>query len=159
MNSTPPRDTPHVPDWHRWAPIALALVVLVAVIALSRSGGADNGAVEATSTTAIVADTVVAAPTTTVPKVPIARTLVRGLAGEDVRMVQTRLAEMGFDPGPIDGVMGTMTAQAIWAYEKLVLGVPRTEATGSVTPEMWDRMQEPSGILPRRQTGGVTDHT
>ena len=159
MNSTPPRDTPHVPDWHRWAPIALALVVLVAVIALSRSGGADNGAVEATSTTAIVADTVVAAPTTTVPKVPIARTLVRGLAGEDVRMVQTRLAEMGFDPGPIDGVMGTMTAQAIWAYEKLVLGVPRTEATGSVTPEMWDRMQEPSGIRPRRPTGGVTDHT
>ena len=133
MNSTPPRQSPHVPDWHRWAPIALAVAVLVAVIALSRSGGVDTGSPEATSTTAIVASTAVAAPTTTVAKVPIARTLVRGLAGEDVRMVQNRLADMGFDPGPIDGVMGTMTGQAIWAYEKLVLGVPREEATGSVT--------------------------
>jgi len=159
VNTPAPRAPSHVPDWQRWVPIVLALAVLAAVIVLSRPGDTAVESVDETSTTAVVASTEVAAPTTTIVKVPIARTLVRGLAGEDVRMVQGRLAEMGFDPGPIDGVMGTMTGQAIWAYEKLVLGVPREEATGSVTPELWDRMQEPSGIVPRRPTGGVSNHT
>ncbi|MGB0800143.1 MAG: hypothetical protein ACPGSH_00055, partial [Ilumatobacteraceae bacterium] len=94
MNTPAPRAPSHVPDWQRWVPIVLALAVLAAVIVLSRSGDTAVESVDETSTTAVVASTEVAAPTTTIVKVPIARTLVRGLAGEDVRMVQRRLAEM-----------------------------------------------------------------
>ncbi|MFP5487713.1 MAG: peptidoglycan-binding protein [Acidimicrobiia bacterium] len=93
-----------------------------------------------------------------VPKTTIDRTLGDGLAGDDVEMVQQRLADLGFDPGPVDGYFGTLTKQAVWAFEKLVMKTPRSEATGRVTPEMWDRMQDPISIQPRRPTGGLADH-
>jgi len=35
----------------------------------------------------------------------------------DVRMVQVRLKDAGFDPGPIDGVMGTKTKAAIFRFQ------------------------------------------
>jgi hypothetical protein len=98
-------------------------------------------------------------PTTTIAKVPLASTLERGSSGPEVAMVQERLHAMGFDPGPVDGAFGTMTTQAVWAFEKLVLGTPRAEATGRVTPAMWDRMQDPLDVRPRRPTGGLLDHT
>jgi hypothetical protein len=68
-------------------------------------------------------------------------------------MVQQRLATLKFDPGPQDGVYGQNTIQAVWAFEKLVMGKMRTDATGVVTPEMWDLMQGPVNIVPRRQPG------
>jgi hypothetical protein len=74
-------------------------------------------------------------------------------------MVQQRLLDLGFDPGPIDGVVGTLTKQAVWAFEKLVMGVPRAGATGVVTPALWDRMQDPLMVQPRRPTGGLRNHT
>ena len=40
-------------------------------------------------------------------------------------MVQERLVDLGFDPGPTDGVYGGLTIQAVWAFEKLVMQVPR----------------------------------
>ena len=92
-------------------------------------------------------------------KVPLARTVHRGDVGDDVRRVQQRLADLPFDPGPVDGVFGQMTEQAVWAYEKLVLGVSREDMTGSVTPAMWDEMQDPVVIEPRRRTGAGTTHT
>jgi len=55
-----------------------------------------------------------------------------------------------FDPGVADGAFGVRTQQAVWAFEKLVMGVPRDQVTGKVTPEMWSRMQDPLLILPRR---------
>ena len=93
---------------------------------------------------------------TTVPveqKVPLRRELFQGVVGDDVKMVQQRLAALKFDPGPQDGVYGQNTIQAVWAFEKLVMGRPRTDATGVVTPEMWDLMQGPVNIVPRRQPG------
>jgi hypothetical protein len=94
-----------------------------------------------------------------VAKVPLGRTLADGLAGADVERVQQRLTDLAFDPGPVDGIYGTQTRQAVWAFEKLVLGVPRADATGRVTPAMWDQMQDPITIKPRRPTGGLADHT
>jgi hypothetical protein len=46
----------------------------------------------------------------------------------------------------------------VWAFEKLVMGVPRDQVTGKVTPEMWSRMQDPLQILPRRPDS-TPDHT
>jgi hypothetical protein len=46
----------------------------------------------------------------------------------------------------------------VWAYEKLVLGVPYDEPTGQVTPEMWTDMQDPFVIQPRRPNS-TPNHT
>ena len=73
-------------------------------------------------------------------------------------MVQQRLKDLGFDPGPVDGAYGPNTQQAIWAFEKLVLGTPRADATGKVTDEMWQRMQDNLTISPLRPTGAGTTH-
>lgn len=100
------------------------------------------------------------AGTTEVPlrTVALERTLGRGMAGDDVTRVQRRLTDLGFDPGPIDGLYGTMTIQAVWAFEKLVLGVDRADATGSVTAEMWGRMQQPVTVAPRRDQPPGVNH-
>ncbi len=71
-------------------------------------------------------------------------------SGLDVRALQIRLKELAFDPGPIDGNFGPGTRQAVWAFEKLVLKTPRSEATGRITNEAWQIMQDPIEIAPRR---------
>ena len=95
----------------------------------------------------------------TVAKAPLSQSLRNGNVGSEVEMVQNRLAELGFDPGPVDGVFGGLTTQAVWAFEKLVMGTPRTEATGVVDGELWDRMQDPIRVAPRRPTRSGAGHT
>ena len=113
--------------YRRWIPAVVAALLLVVVAVVGRTSGVDDAADEpVVSSTTIPATTT----TTTVPKISLSRNLGRGTTGEDVEMVQQRLADIGFDPGPIDGVVGTLTKQAVWAYEKLVMGVPRQDATG-----------------------------
>jgi len=146
----------------------VAAVVLAGGIGAVRSGTATREAASATATTVeavpttaspVTATPVTAAPTTAAPTVPpsteppvhhLAQPIGIGMAGDDVLRVQTRLDELGFFVGPLDGQFGNLTRQAVWAYEKLVLGVPRDEATGIVTDEMWVRMQGPSEIRARR---------
>ncbi len=87
------------------------------------------------------------------------RTLREGLAGDDVKMLQERLASLGFDPGPADGIYGRLTMQAVWAFEKLVLATPRAEATGVISPDSWEILRREVTITPRRSTNGQADHT
>lgn len=163
----------------RWLPVGAAGGLLAAVVVagvISGSGGDDtdnpaaspvetsNGLVGATTTTfagPVTTETYEAFEETgdTIVKVPLSGSLSKGAWGDEVRRVQERLAELAFDPGPIDGEFGSLTTQAVWAFEKLVMGVPRSEATGVVTPELWDRMQDPIQVKPRRPTGGLADHT
>ena len=90
-------------------------------------------------------------PTTApVVKTALAQTIGEGSYGNDVTMVQERLKALGFDPGPIDGQFGGLTRAAVWAFEKLVMQTPRDEATGRITNDMWQRMQDPLVIQPRR---------
>jgi len=158
----------------RWFPIAAAAGLLAAVVGVGIVSGGGGGS-SAPPSSSIVASTiapstvpietvnaedqVVTEPTAVaIEKTTLGRTLGDGVAGDDVKMVQQRLTDLAFDPGPIDGQYGTLTKQAVWAFEKLVMGTPRAEATGRVTPEMWDRMQDPISIQPRRPTGGLADH-
>ena len=91
---------------------------------------------------------------------PITRSLSEGQSGDDVQMLQERLAELGFDPGPADGIFGTLTTQSVWAFEKLVLQIPRTEATGAISPDAWERLRDPGlAVQPRRPTNGQANHT
>ena len=123
----------------------LVLVVMIVVAVVVERRATNDAAVTSAS---------VATTSTTMPQValpPITRDLKNGIEGSDVRMLQERLAELKFAPGPIDGIYGRSTVQAVWAFEKLVLKVPRAEASGVVTPAMWDLMRSEVRITPRRQ--------
>jgi hypothetical protein len=125
--------------------IAVAVLLTVLAIASARTTPPPTGSTEI--------DPFAVTTVPVVEKVPLRRELFQGVVGDDVKMVQQRLATLKFDPGPQDGVYGQNTIQAVWAFEKLVMGKMRTDATGVVTPEMWDLMQGPVNIVPRRQPG------
>jgi peptidoglycan hydrolase-like protein with peptidoglycan-binding domain len=115
-----------------------------------------TGLVVASSTTPVV----VTDPTTVVaPKTDLVVPLSKGNTGSEVERLQARLKELGFDPGPIDGQFGDLTRAAVWAFEKLVLQTPRSEATGRVTNDMWQRMQDPLVVMPRRPEAATANHT
>lgn len=91
-----------------------------------------------------------------VQKTNLSQTLGKGNYGDDVKAVQQRLTDLGFAPGPVDGAFGSGTQQAVWAFEKLILKTPRAQATGRVTNEMWQLMQDRLEIRPRRPEPGRT---
>lgn len=134
--------------YDRWRPALLSFAVLLTVVAVAVISG--NSGEE--STNGITENTALVEPTPApVVLVPLDRTLKEGTKGDDVRRVQERLAALKFDPGPVDGVYGQATKQAVWAFEKLVMQTPRKRATGQVTPSTWVIMQSNVQITPRRQ--------
>jgi len=98
-----------------------------------------------------------------VQKTTLAAPVATGSSGGDVKKVQERLIELGFAPGPADGYFGELTQQAVWAYKKLVLKVPRDDLANSqsaslITPDSWLAMQDPITIQPRRPEGPGSTH-
>ncbi len=93
-----------------------------------------------------------------VEKTVLDRTVSNGMVGSDIQEIQQRLTDLGFWPGPIDGIFGEQTRAAVWAYEKLVMGVESSSPSGQVTPDMWDEMQDPFVIKPRRPNS-TPNHT
>jgi hypothetical protein len=147
--------------------VAGAGVLAVVIIAgLSGRGGATSADTVPTTVGASVAAT--SAAITTLPivvntdpaivKTNLAQTIGKCNASDDVRAVQQRLSDLGFAPGPIDGIFGSGTEQALWAYEKLILKIPRAEVTSRVTDDMWQGMQDRITIPPRRPTGAGSTH-
>jgi hypothetical protein len=169
--------TRSIPRPDRPAPRVLPAVVaaaLLGVVVVAGLAGQLSGSDDATAPTTVAAPVVpvatatippttavTAAPTAPVPTAPpkssLSHTIGKGMFGDDVKIVQQRLKDLGFEPGPIDGAFGDLTRAAVWAYEKLVLATPRAEATGKVTDEMWQGMQDPITIAPRRS--GTGSHT
>jgi hypothetical protein len=157
------------------APIIAAIGLIVAIVGVGVVGAAGN---EDSTPTAPPSQTVapfvpvstiaqpVSDPTATTATsiapaaiTPLSQTLSRGVQNDEVRQLQNRLVELGFDPGPTDGIFGLMTTQAVWAFEKIIVGTPRNEATGSVDQAMWERLMSDVSITPRRPTNGQADHT
>jgi peptidoglycan hydrolase-like protein with peptidoglycan-binding domain len=144
----------------------LLAIVVVAGVALGGGGGGDEAAPAVTAESValdnpvpVSVDVIATVETSTpITKTVLARTLSKGMAGDDVAEVQQRLTDLGFWPGPVDGYFGDETRRSIWAYEKLVLGVAFDEPTGAVTPDMWTDMQDPFVIQPRR-TESTPNHT
>ena len=65
------------------------------------------------------------------------RILMRGMEGDDVALLQRRLAEMGYYTGEIDGVFGLGTRTAVYAFQR----VHKLEKVdGKVGPETIGRM-------------------
>lgn len=170
-----PRRTAHTGDAGSAgrAPIvaATALIAVIIGVGVVGAAGDDEGSAPSTPPSQTVAPFTPAptvapsssaapatvAPPPTVP--PLTQTLSQGMQGDEVRMLQERLTELGFDPGPADGIYGLMTMQSVWAFEKLVLGTPRTEATGRIDENAWQRLMGDVQITPRRPTNGQADHT
>jgi hypothetical protein len=148
---------------------ASALLGTVVVAGAAGGFGGDDAGSATTAVTAapgqvVVASTsapVVVTESTIAPavKTDLSVPLSKGNTGPEVERLQQRLKELGFDPGPVDGQFGDLTRAAVWAFEKLVLQTPRTEATGRVTNEMWHRMQDPLVIMPRRPDAASANHT
>ena len=130
----------------RWRFALIAFAVLATVVAVGVLSNASDDSASENSNPDVVVDT------SSVPliTVPLDRTLEFGMKGEDVLRVQQRLTDLRFDPGPIDGVFGQNTLQAIWAFKKLVMSVPREKANGVVTSSTWAIMQSNLIIKPRR---------
>ena len=105
-----------------------------------------------TTTPSTIPPAAAAAPTTTVR--PLTHNLGQGMVGADVEAVQATLADRQFDPGPIDGIFGGATLRALWAFEKIVLGTPREDMRGIVTPDIWNRMNSEFRVAPRRTQAG-----
>ena len=122
----------------------LAVVVLVGVTSSDESSSSPE------TTASTMPQVVVDNTAPPVQKLPLSQTFGRGAAGPEIKIIQDRLIELNFDPGVADGAFGERTQQAVWAFEKLVMGVPRDQVTGKVTAEMWSRMQDPLVIKPRR---------
>jgi len=151
----------------QWTPAIIAALVFAVVIGASVAGSSGDDTSSAGSSPSTVADLVettapadttvstivneTVAPASSTPRVALTRNLSKGVVGEDVERMQQRLVDLGFDPGPVDGVFGPATTQALWAFQKLVLNIPRDQANGVLTPEAWDVMQGEVSILPRRQ--------
>jgi len=166
VNDSPIHSSPAA----RWLPAvgAAALLGTVVVAGVALGGGGSSESVDTTvpvvtsETTVPVPDSVPVIETvqtsTPIVKTQLDRTLAKGMVGDDVKQVQQRLTELGFAPGPADGVFGDETRKAVWAYEKLVLQVPSNSPTGQVTPDMWADMQDPFAIQPRRPNS-TPNHT
>ena len=173
----PPHSRPT--DNRSWLPAAAAGLVLALVVGVGvfAGGGGDSNAtsdatgdavtVPATTPSAANEPAAIAAPapTDTTPPTPVVAPLATplsiGLAGEDVRLLQERLTELGFQPGPIDGQFGSGTQQAVWAFKKLVGNIAwedfaqRDDQT-VVTDDLWQQLFDPTvRFLPRRPGPGT----
>jgi len=146
----------------RWTPVIAAAGVLAVVIFVGFSGGDKNSASNTTfdpnagevqeslSVPDSVGPQIVVPTDPAIQKTQLISDLKIHSTGLAVVALQQRLKELAFDPGPADGYFGFGTRQAVWAFEKLVLGTPRSDATGHVSNEMWQIMQDPIVIAPRR---------
>ena len=170
MTSRRPRPT----DAGSWLPAAAAGLVLALVVGIGvfASGNGTDVSADAdqprTATTpgtdavgVVAAPVVDAASSDAPPATPLAAPLSLGSAGDDVRRVQERLAELGFQPGPADGQFGSGTQQAVWAFKKLIGTVAWEDFAARddqtvVTDDVWQQMADPSvRFLPRRPGAGT----
>jgi lipoprotein-anchoring transpeptidase ErfK/SrfK len=75
-------------------------------------------------------------------------TLHYGDKGAAVKTLQTRLTALHYDPGTIDGVWGTNTSFAVWAFQK-VNGINPSSNAGTKTWSALAHPKTPKPIVPK----------
>lgn len=135
----------------RWRPAYLAFAVLLTVVSVAFAGRDDPSVATTTTSTTNPA-------TTTQPIASLSRTLVLGDTGDDVKRMQQRLKDIGFDPNLIDGDFGYQTLQAVWAFQKLIMRIPISGVKDEFTPEMWQVAQGDNLVVPRRPNAQTDTH-
>jgi peptidoglycan hydrolase-like protein with peptidoglycan-binding domain len=78
-------------------------------------------------------------PPTVNPQAVFARLETNELSPSDIRRLQTRLQESGFDPGPIDGVAGKRTLAALNAYRQSISLSPALTVSRETVGTLHDR--------------------
>ena len=161
--------TPAMPKWlPAAAAMALVGVVVAAGVADALDGSSDDAGASPQPSQATVGSagltgapqpTTAATTAAEAPTAILSASLSLGMTGDEVGALQQRLKDLGFDPGPVDGQFGELTRAAVWAFEKLIIGTPRSEATGVVTPSMWRRLHDDVVIAPRRPDAATVNHT
>ena len=168
----------------RWTPVVAAAAMLAAVVFVGSTSGEKStsagtpfestttggtttsstvrenpGEVDSSLTVPPSTQAQVVIPTDPVIiKTQLSKSLKYKSNSDEVRVLQQRLTDLGFAPGEIDGYFGRGTQQALWAFEKLILGTPSDAATGVLTNEMWQIMQDPIAIQPLREVGQGKTH-
>ncbi len=126
----------------------------------STSSSTTSTTTTSTSTTTTTTTTTTAPPTTPPPTTsppttepPSDRILSTGDSGPQVAAVQERLAELRYWVGPIDGVYGTLTEQAVYAFQK----VNDLLVDGVVGPEVRAALDDPAPYEPETSTGDIME--
>jgi lipoprotein-anchoring transpeptidase ErfK/SrfK len=83
--------------------------------------------------------------------VPPARALRYGMRGSDVKALQQRLAALRYYPGRIDGVFGTSTLEAVWAFQE----VQGLSVDGVAGPRTGHALVSPRTYQARDPRGGA----
>jgi lipoprotein-anchoring transpeptidase ErfK/SrfK len=93
--------------------------------------------------TTVVPDPPPATPVNSFPPAGLAP----GTEGGDVPRLQSRLVELHYDPGMVDGHYGAATALAVMAFQK-VSGLPRTGVADAVTLLALAGASDPAPLVP-----------
>ena len=99
------------------------------------ASGLTTSTLASTTTTALPATTTTTQPPLlgTAGAIPqLTRVLGAGAKGDDVKAVEQRLADLRFDPGPVDGTFDAKTGQAVLSFQKQT-GLPRTSRVDGAT--------------------------
>ena len=94
----------------------------------------------------VSAPSAVSTPTTVgVANSTLTDTITVGSSGPEVTRLQQRLIDLGFALGPVDGVFGAATQQAVWAFKELVGGLSYQQLAADphasdVTDQWWTQM-------------------
>jgi peptidoglycan hydrolase-like protein with peptidoglycan-binding domain len=125
-------------------------------VAACASFAGRQGGGSSTVATAPPPETTAAVSAAPVVTTPLDRNLGPGVSGDDVARLQQRLHDLGFDPGPVDGDFGSATQMAVWAYQKLIVGLTGKDVTGKVTPEFWSQIEGTMELHPLRPNASPT---
>ena len=135
------------------------MIVLVgggAIALANRDGSAlrQLSAAPSTSSTTMVRATSSTAPTTTTTAVPETTTTTAAAAAPvtpqasgSVRELQQRLADLGYDIGPIDGLWGSRTYYTVQAFQK-VEGLSRTGEDSAALRTALESASAPAPMVP-----------
>ncbi|WP_440081914.1 L,D-transpeptidase family protein [Streptosporangium sp. LJ11] len=119
----------------------VAALMTAGAVLLSSAGVTLFAGAAAAQTSASPAVSAVTAVTETgaSPFVAPGKTLKLGAKGAAVKVLQTRLAELGYAPGRIDGRYGGATLAAVWAFQKVNGVTP----TSTVARRTWAALEAP----------------
>ncbi|GAA1274972.1 peptidoglycan-binding protein [Planotetraspora silvatica] len=143
--------------------MAAAALVTVGAVTLMASG-LSEAAQARTGTTRITAVQVATVGATTASQLGTAlqesmvtsaaaftapsKTLKYGAKGAAVKTLQTRLKQLGYVPGKVDGVYGSGTRAAVWAFQK-VQGIKPTSTVASKTWNALEKPKAPTVLVPK----------
>jgi lipoprotein-anchoring transpeptidase ErfK/SrfK len=122
--------------------IAVACAVLMAAVP-----GVARAAEQAPKAATVA---VAAARTGSPAYVPARRTLTLGKQGSDVRALQQRLTQLKYFPGAVNGVFGSDTLEAVWAFQE----VQGLSTDGVVGPQTERALVSPHAPQSRYPGGG-----